>query len=83
MVTSWYFDCPLQRAYTGLPTKKETSKTTDGICLIHFLAFRVPCRPNHLVNHQNSQWSAETKNQASERDIFRVLSSLYSFNLCG
>ena len=67
----------------GYPQRMRLQRQLYGICLIHFLAFRVSCRPNHLVNHQNSQWSAETKNHASERDIFRVLSRLYSFNLCG
>ena len=38
---------------------------------------------NHLVNHQHIQSSAETKNQALNRPIYRALGRLYSLILCG
>ena len=36
--------------------------------------------PNHLIN---TQLNEETKNQASNRRIYRVLDRLYSLILCG
>ena len=36
----------------------------------------------HLVNHQITQLNSETKNQALNRHIFRVLGRLYSLILC-
>jgi len=36
---------------------------------------------NHLVNHENILKNAETKTQASNRHIFRVLGRLYSIIL--
>ena len=47
----------------------------DQNCLISVL--------NHLINHQNTQLNAETKNQTPNRHIFRVLGRLYILILCG
>jgi len=38
---------------------------------------------NHLVNYQITKLNAETKNQASNRHIFRGLGRLYSLILGG
>ena len=37
----------------------------------------------YLENHKNNQLNAETKNQASDRHIDRVLGRLFSLILCG
>jgi len=39
--------------------------------------------PNHLGNHHNTQLNVATKNEASNRNIYRALSRLCSFILCG
>ena len=54
-----------------------------GIFLARFLAFRVPCRQNWLLyvplsKPSNTLLNVETKIQALNRHIFRVLSRLYS-----
>ena len=58
----------------GYSQSMRLQRRLYGICLVRFLAFRVPYRPknvfNHLVNHQNTQLNAETKNQASSRHNF-------------
>ena len=47
--------CPLVIiVHTGLPTKDESSETILRKCLVRFLAFRVPCRPNGVISMLNN-----------------------------
>ena len=71
-----------QYSYKGLLTKDKTSKTNVQNVSLHigFLVdenWLVPVL-NHLVNHQNIQLNAETKNQASNCHILKVVGLLYS-----
>ncbi len=73
---------------TGLPTKDETSETILQNLLSPFSCIQSSYRPKPycfckplLVNHLNTQLNAKTKNQASNRHIFRVLGRLYSLLL--
>ena len=66
--------------YTGLHPKGWVFRDdcTEFVVFFCFLTFRVPCRSklaylcvlNHLVNHQNTQLNAKTKNQAFNLHIF-------------
>jgi len=77
--------------YAGLPAKDETSETIVRNLLRQFTCIQGYLvgqnshisQLNHLVNHLNTKLSAETKNQASNRHIFKVLGRLYSLILCG
>ena len=61
-----------------------------GICLVLFITLTVPEREkafisarNHFVNHQNTALNPETKKQATNSHIFRLLGRLYSLILSG
>ena len=64
---------------TGLRTKDETSETIVRNLLSLFSCIQgfKTCFfsvLDNLVNHQNTQLNAETKNQSSNRHIFGVMS---------
>jgi len=69
-----YSQWPIQ----GYPQRMRLQRRLYRIFFFCFLTFRVPCRSklaylcvlNHLVNHQNTQLNAKTKNQAFNLHIF-------------
>ena len=79
-ILNYHFYC------TGLPTKDVTSETILRNLFSPFSCIQGSLEAktglflllNQLVNHQNTQLNAETKNQASNRHIFIVLGRLYS-----
>ena len=72
----------------GYPQRMRLQRRLHGICLVHFLVFKVLAGQkwlisvlNHLVDQINTPLSVETRKQASTRHIFGVSGRLYSFNL--
>jgi len=89
MIYPFYFISIVRHLLQGYPKKMRLGRELYWACLVHFLLFKFPCVDqnwlmpmlNYFVNHQNTSLVAETKIQASNRHIFRVLGRLYSLIL--
>ena len=78
------------RPYKGLPTNKTSEiqpygDTSETIVLVPCIQGSQQVRTvlTLVVNHQNTQLNAETKNQTINLHFFKVLGLLYSLIICG
>ena len=72
--------------HKGWDFKEDCTELVQSVFLLSVSGFLVGQNYTGLfllVNHQNTQLNAESKNEALNRHIFRVLGHLHSLILCG